>query len=165
MIGFSTFAGCSHSSHRKLHSLFLVGVLLLSFLLPGCSAKRTATVDTFTKAAEDNGFTVTDTTSGYSTYSSLQTYLAATEEGGCTVYFVEFENSQDSLAFYHTTLSKWDLSGGSHTSVDSSTFNKTSMEGGGAFGVLVRMENITIYASGSSDKRAPADALLKALGY
>lgn len=149
----------------KLTSSLLAGLLLLTFLLPGCSAKRTATAESFTQAAEDNGFTVTDTTSSYSTYSSLQTYLTAKDENGCSVYFLEFGSAKDSLSFYHSTLDGWDLSSASVNTVDSSAFNKVSMEGGGSFGVLIRMETITIYASGSTDNRGPADALLKALGY
>lgn len=144
----------------KLFALCLAAALTVA--VSGCSARTSATADSFQKQAEKQGFKVSAETSQT---DSVTKYLNAEKDNSDTkISFLTFSDASAAQGKYSDLKKTVSPSGGGST-VDSASYNKYTVTNGEIYYTLIRMDTTILYCQTTVTHKDEINNLIQALKY
>ena len=138
------------------------------FMLTGCGLNK-ITAEDFKRMAEEDGLTVSDITSSYSSYSYIKKIYIAKHSNGWKVEFYELDSEEKATQIYTTNKNKF-LSSSPSTNSSSSTLTtdqgeRYSLTVNGYYKHVCRIGDTFVYANINADYKDEAIKFLKKIGY
>ncbi len=153
---------------KKSRIFGLVVLSIMVLFLSGCS-KSVKTSNDFKSIADKNGLVTVDVTSQYATYGTFKEAYVAQSNDGWQIEFFVLNKEEHAISMFETNKKifegyKEDGSS-SYSEVNGSNYNKYSLNTGGYYMYICRVENTLVYLRVSDQYKDTVKGIIKSLGY
>ncbi len=143
-------------------------LLIIIFLITGCTTKESMHYDTFVKTMEARNFKIVDMTSIaiQSNKGVEYCYYATNYDERYTIEYYSFDSEMSAQAFYAQKQVEFTSTGAqASTELNSGNYSKYAQTFKGKYGVVSRVSNTVVYLNVNSDYSQEVKELLKDIGY
>lgn len=148
----------------RVFSFCMACLMICLLVMTGCSAKKKATPESFTAAAEAQGFSVVDNMENASQRYNIESFLAASNGVGVFAYYTLFGSTSDSQAYFTRTKAQF-AEAVIHEDKVTAAYSVLKAEQEGGMFYLVRLEETVILCSCTKGYEKFSEKLLKELKY
>ena len=153
----------------KKKIIFGVLIFVATILLTGCTVKS-IDHEEFTKAAKEEGMTVSNLTSTYAYTGYIDGVYIAKHPDGWKVEFYEIKDKENLEKFYNNNKSKFQLAGETASSSTESTFSfdngeRYSLTVSDKYKHLCKVDLTAVYVNADVKYKEDVIKFLKKIGY
>lgn len=155
---------------KKIRKVMIFSLFMSIFLLTGCFSKKPISPDHFKNNMEKKGFTITDVTSQFSSYSFVKkVYVASEKSYRYQIEFFEFASDENAKAAYDSNKSNFesfkDSISKENIKIETNDYSKYQNISNGKFMLTIRAKNIVLFVNASDKYSSEIKSYIKGLGY
>ena len=149
---------------KKRSVLLVIGIILLSVLVTGCSKRTPITQEEFTKVMEKHGYKIVETRL-LSDYEDANNIISAEIEDNNYIELFDMKTMEDAEEFYTLNENYYEKQAKSYTVKNIGSYQKFTGTIDGNYVVFARIEHTIIYSEVNPKHKDTVNKVVKELGY